>query len=542
MKKFSKSELPVDFTPTTGSNYGLDGFDFDEKYNEGVLDRARLPETRGLSKLPDGLIGTGKKKADLPRVVEKSLEEGIDLSPLLSKNAGLVSLEWLDFVEPDPERLPVNPVDRSIPELEKAWGVHERTTGVVSNIDPNYVEKSKPKKKSNVNYLDIAQQAMRSSAFGESLENIYRQARLRLGTEDPSPLISVFNKVKEEHGLVGNVFVRASAFPNCHKGIWNDNVRKNASESEFLLKKASCGSCIFAEKGRCTVLKKKLVASIPWDKALEIYGPKLSSQGKKLASSGSSKEILKKAFLSDSVNKIKESYKPLVVPEADKISAEQARKELARFSKERVVVKSEDLEKKAFLNKVKDQIENWVKLGYLDPEKSLELLAIQDKPATLLKRAYSIVTKSLRSKKYKGAGEHALPQYDISLGEAVYNLKNLENESNSKKQAKFNSALEKNISSKISHMVSSNMLTKEEASKILSLSKGKSFDETMKLATSLISKKFGTKTSKKVENPVLEFGLDNNSLSNFNYYGQAEKKEKLSSFDFGGMQIDLEEK
>jgi len=43
--KHSETALPDGgFVPVTGLNYGLDGFDFDTDYGDGVEDGAALPE------------------------------------------------------------------------------------------------------------------------------------------------------------------------------------------------------------------------------------------------------------------------------------------------------------------------------------------------------------------------------------------------------------------------------------------------------------------------------------------------------------------
>ena len=53
----SNSKLPNGgYTLTNGSNYMLDGFQFDTEYNGGVLEKARLPEAKGITALPTGMI------------------------------------------------------------------------------------------------------------------------------------------------------------------------------------------------------------------------------------------------------------------------------------------------------------------------------------------------------------------------------------------------------------------------------------------------------------------------------------------------------
>ena len=95
----SKSNLPNGgYTLTHGSNYMLDGFQFDTEYNGGVYEKARLPETKGLSALPSGMIPSENPlSSDLPNGVEVDVD--LNLSEF-TKDASqqlipLVDHSWL---------------------------------------------------------------------------------------------------------------------------------------------------------------------------------------------------------------------------------------------------------------------------------------------------------------------------------------------------------------------------------------------------------------------------------------------------------------
>ena len=95
----SNSKLPNGgYSLTNGSNYMLDGFQFDTEYGNGVYEKARLPEAKGLTTLPSGMIPTGAPlNSDLPTGVEVDL--GLDLSEM-TKDASdqlipLVDHSWL---------------------------------------------------------------------------------------------------------------------------------------------------------------------------------------------------------------------------------------------------------------------------------------------------------------------------------------------------------------------------------------------------------------------------------------------------------------
>ena len=95
----SNSKLPNGgFSLSTGSNYMLDGFQFDTEYNAGVYEKARLPEAKGLASLPSGMIPPDSPiTSDLPTGVE--VEMDLDLSDF-TKDASeqlvpLVDHSWL---------------------------------------------------------------------------------------------------------------------------------------------------------------------------------------------------------------------------------------------------------------------------------------------------------------------------------------------------------------------------------------------------------------------------------------------------------------
>ena len=79
MSKKKKADLVSDsnlpdggHVPTSGWNYGLDGFDFDMDYGDGVEDGAALPEAYGLSDLPDGLVPDDSDEHEGSNIVRRN--------------------------------------------------------------------------------------------------------------------------------------------------------------------------------------------------------------------------------------------------------------------------------------------------------------------------------------------------------------------------------------------------------------------------------------------------------------------------------------
>jgi hypothetical protein len=358
------------YMPTFASNYMLDGFDFSEEYGEGPLMNRKTPTTSrttgmpaaprseaGLSKLPDGIV-TASREAS---VDESALFAGVDgtdvgdLSGMVREAAHLSDLSWLELAEQDPDRLPKQHNDKVLQGLVEAWGVNKRTDGV--EVVPNVVVPPPPR--SQVALLpgddtlrQVVASAMRKSAFGQPFENIMADVAAHLGDAlshiHTNPrmkrLASSLRRVKAEHGVVGKVYLRDSAFPGLLTGKWDGEIKKRCASAHYWL--TAPGSKLAAYE---SYLGKQVVTEIPWGEALDHYRPMLEMSGKRLAS-GDPKRVLLSALLSDTKRSAVRSYDgngvgvktPEKAPAKD-VQREQAR--LARHIKAREEAADENREK-----------------------------------------------------------------------------------------------------------------------------------------------------------------------------------------------------
>ena len=316
------------YMPTFASNYMLDGFDFNEEYGEGPLMNRKMPTTSrttgmpaaprsesGLAKMPDGIVTNPRAAA----VDEGTLFSGVDgtdvgdLSSMVREAAHLSDLSWLELAEQDPDRLPKQHNDKVLQGLIEAWGVNSRTDGV--EIVPNVVVPPAPR--SQVALLpgddtirQVVASAMRKSAFGQPFENIMSDVAAHLGDAlshvhtDPrmKRLASSLRRVKAEHGVVGRVYLRDSAFPGLLTGKWDGEIKKRCASAHYWL--TTPGSKLAAYEN---YLGKKVVTEIPWGEALDHYRPTLEASGKRLAS-GDPKTVLLSALLSDAGSRGKRRY------------------------------------------------------------------------------------------------------------------------------------------------------------------------------------------------------------------------------------------
>ena len=531
------SHLPDDpFTPTTGSNYGLDGYNFDTPYNEGVTDSARLPESRGIAGLPDGIVTDPKAAMLTDEDGFSSIEnECLDLTSMMeegSPDAGmekfgtaLSGLEWLDPTqEQDPSRLPegVNPIDTkfideqtffsgegtTIPELEEAWGVDRRTDGLrlIPNKDKDILDYEKSIKEDQKAGLpggnDKADQtkqailrAMRRSAYGDTLVEIARGLQADLGG-DPVMTKKAMRIIAAEHGLAGNVFIRASAFPGIRMGKWTKFLKKVARSARYVVD-ANCDPHL------ATMLGMEAVAEVPWKAAHKHYAMLLAPLGYKFASSDDPKEALRRAFLvGPPVKKAAETTFPVDQRPADRISKEAAFEQFAATpipGQGRIDLTYRALT--AARAKAARQISQWREAGLLHPADAHRLLASGADPRAILKTGADLIAQTGKTANYEGQGT----SYQITAAPATREqvwavFEGVERESVAR-QAAFDTAQRQKVVAYLRSAMVAGLLSPEDAKKVAAQ---KTTADVMKMATALI----GASWSRKHALPVGQKAAD----------------------------------
>jgi len=430
----AESQTPSDeFTWTEGSNYGLDGFSFDQTLGEGLRNRGDQSgmagpitpaQTSGMSDLPDGFVSDSKKSddGDLSFVDE---DEGVfDLSAMLSHEEGgihmmaaerqaasLADLAWLDPTqEQDPERLPKElrpdkPPLNSIPELEDAWGVDRRTTGLelVPNRDKpiadyeQSIESGIPATPGvEKNAVWHIKKAVRMSHFGSPMGEIGNYLLAALG--DTPVCKKALATIASEHGVAGNIFVRASAFPGLRNGKWVKKLKKACRSARYV---------ITDNPGIAAKLSMPMVKAIPYRKALRQYLPHLTAAGFKVAAVGNdAKKTLQLAFLTGPKEALHvPSTKPVHVQAHERVSAEDAREAFQKAPRpvQKVVAKDDTAKaRKAALRVVAKAC----KAGLISTEEALKLGQSKASPASIRQAAEMLARVNLMPKQaaYSGLG------------------------------------------------------------------------------------------------------------------------------------------
>jgi len=431
------AKLPTDEnTPDMGSSFLLDTFDFADEMNEGVLDGAAQPEAYGLSGLPDGVVTSeGHEDLDVPDFLQDT-EEGMDLGELgmLASVSGLpqdedsedrahqdnvsnvVDFSWLEDTHQDPGRLPNLNTTTVIPELVEAWGT--RTDGIERVPMQEHSASVEPKKASNADLRRVLARAMRRSAYGDNMDEIKVEIVRDLGHE-AKRVAKAVKAMEAEHGLVGNVYIRATAFPGIDQAKWAKHVKAKCPNARYLIACGSCDAC----KGGCPKdcacnrsLGLKAVASVPWDKAYDHYAPQLEITGRldRMATVMDKRLSLRQAFLSPTRDTSAKIYdeRPIHKTPVERVTMAEAKAEFAAAQPEaREVVRQAERAHAAKVKKVQAKLGQWVKASLLSADEAKKLLTASAKqPEAVLKAASRVITARKKQASYQGDGKHYDPR------------------------------------------------------------------------------------------------------------------------------------
>lgn len=450
MTKRADSFLPSDSTPSLGSNYGLDGFE-DDAYNEGVEDRVTLSQYGEFPAFPTGIT--------------KGAAAGLmDLTELTREAATLSNLSWLEDAFQDVERLPKNPVDRGIPELEDAWGLERPTNGVLVPArdlkQARYEDQTAPVKKAHDPRLlqAIVTKAMRRSAAGHRLDDILHEAYAPLGDEG-HVIKAAMDLLKSEHGLAGNVFIRASAYPGYEQGKWTEHVRKTAKDALYVVVDPEIAkSASWIVDGRCSMTGKTVVASVPWADAYAHYAPRLRLVGHRVASTGDHRTSLRQAFLTGPERAVKATDLPVHVTPSERVSVREAKAAVAGKRMETVVLtEAEKAQRTAALRR----LAALHRAGALDKDTVQRIATSNLSPNEMLVEATRVATLANR-RDYTGAvAESHVPLREAKAAADLTPVKQAREDEARRAREASKDPHRKALHARLASLAKSNVITEE---------------------------------------------------------------------------------
>lgn len=450
-----KTNLPDDgffLTETDGMNYGLDGL-LDVEYGEGVLDGARLPETKGLSGLPIGIVSDPVLEESTFSEVMEDDAYGDSLGEFL-KESSLANLDWLD-VPLGAEGVDRTPkVPDSIPELEDAWsGLTDGVSLIPNDASPRKAGgTTEDRKMTNARLVkEVIREASLRSARREPIRSILERVSNALGPDLAPKAIKAAQDLVSEHGLLGNVYVRSSHYPSLLNGKWASYFKKHFADVRYILADDPKTAALDRIHG------KEVVTEIPWKEAFRHYAPRLKAGGRKVASASSeagARSALKRAFLSEPVAPKTESHLPTHTPLSDRISSEDAVRDFESLSTrliEKVSRHQEDAKRER--STLHRQLDKWASSGVLD-RSDVEKLKASSAPAHLVLKAAQEIRAASLSKSAKYSGEGVGAHTPVTRKSAFRDLGKAERE--------IRDRVERNFSDSLDRIVKAGLATEEE--------------------------------------------------------------------------------
>jgi len=199
-----------------------------------------------------------------------------DLTHLMH-NQSVSDLSWLD-IDPEEyrrqEALPKQNLDM-IPELAQALSQEEdgvpqmiplRPQTIVNTNPLEYTDPVSPRsglgvdpRKVEIQLAHHIMAGLSDSLIEKNLKSEFSSSQIRSASVNARQLLG-------ERHLLGKVYINASHFPRCaQRGSHKDFVRKHASKALYVLAKDECNGCVHNNCGNCSVFKKRIVSSVPYD-------------------------------------------------------------------------------------------------------------------------------------------------------------------------------------------------------------------------------------------------------------------------------------
>ena len=412
-----ETHLPDDLlTPSLSTGFGIGQFPDDDN-GGGLRERDDPPGSSPSAEYKIVADEDDDIPSDIDNPFNDPCDDGLDFTAYL-KEGGIQDLSWLEMSEQDADRLPKDTTETAIPELEDAWGVHRQTDGIhffdntdidVARYEAQLKDDSAPKNlHTAADLARVVRKAMRRSAAGHSLPEILREAAEALGAE-AHRIRGAMQLVKDEHGLAGNVFIRAAAYPGYEQGKWNETLRKLSNARYIIVDKETLRSATHIQGGHCSVTKKAAVLDVPWAKALAHYTPRLVATGRKVASGGDPRQTLRTAFLTLPERKAPDTALPQHQTPSERISRQAAWTKFHAMKSDREVYDpSTDIQARKRAS-AWTRINTWVEAGLVSLETAMGAVQAGTTGEAMLGVVAAHITKTKGASAFSGLPNDVRP-------------------------------------------------------------------------------------------------------------------------------------
>jgi hypothetical protein len=242
---------------------------------------------------------------------------------------------------------------------------------------------------------------------GATIQQLQKVAFDRLGS-DASELREDFEYLQDERGLMGNVYVLASAYPQIETGHWDKAIKKASPHAHYLL--VDDGHALASQESYNGMV---VVKDIPYKKAFEIYKPLLEATSRKVAS-GNPREVLKQAFLTTPRKKVQEVFHEKAYRVVDTISMKEAKQQFAKHTpEERAVYQDKTRQDRIALKKAHKKVASAYRAGMMSRDELKKLAGMRDHTAIELE------LHRLKLKSHAAASEYSGTKNTIATQESL---------------------------------------------------------------------------------------------------------------------------
>lgn len=304
----------------------------------------------------------------------------------MNRKTNLADLAWMDqpsSVVFGQRRQGEPPLD-TIETLREIWQRNLPRIGPIPNRDEYSPNVETPKNP------EFFQQSVRLASqkmhFGMRAEEAFQWLTGQVGSERAA---AVRSHLMRDDGLVGRVYIRASAFP---EGLakWASRLRKQCSQVRYVLdpnekplRKSEAGGRVL-----------KVVAQIPWVEALREYRHRFASTGIELSQNSQDPEgDLRNAFLQleSSEGSRSSTSSPLLFDTGSVNQAGSSQPERSKLARPDM--------------KLRKQVERLAETGILDQKTAAQLLTLDNLTQEVVARkAEASIAKSSQGSVYRGEG------------------------------------------------------------------------------------------------------------------------------------------
>lgn len=432
------SQLPKDFDPLgIGSTGNLDSLydisEVDQLSNQG------FPIPENIIYDPDEYVGPklgsapsldGEGSMDIRNLAAMPSYFNIEVHPEVPD---LTNFEWLHPHQKNEVEIK-HPSDTMKEELYLSWKRNRPGNVELSSLNQDKPTEKKAEKFDWKKANKALRLAYQKAHFGEKWDSIEQNLRALIPQHN-SKFEKKIAALKDEYGLLGNVYIKAECFPNIQSPEIARKIRRKCAKAEYLITNHEISNFPHLIQ----------VNSLHWESIIDRYQKKAY-----ITTKVASKEDLRRFFLNPPKKKIREEVKP------EGVYLSTLRRQIMASPKK---------ENKEQI-KALQTIARWTQNGLITKKQAAKAVDLNTKPQQWIERAARYFNETLESV-YEVQGIQ--PQREVvDPEEAMRALRNAKAPDIKIRKKSSYQAIEANARKTLDRWASAKLITQDERDQILS--------------------------------------------------------------------------